>query len=254
MNETSLVLPIKTTLSVAYTKTVGSKKIFLAAAAMILLLGFAMGLISGITYSFSHLASSLINVLGRLIVTILQAGLLYLGILRARDASIHYSQVFRSFERRIALGIIGVYLIQFLIFTAILVIFVFLPVLWYSNLADSAVQAHHVLIHIAWTIWVVIGSMILLFLIMRMLFARGLVIDRAMGPWRATCVSFHATRGNVLRLLLLVCCQMGALMMGAILLLVGLIWAIPFAVMIYGVAYNTLLSNTDLKIRTASSI
>ena len=123
-------LPIVETIFASWEKVSGSKKTFWAAFGIF----FAIAFVSGFTLSFlkdaPHIIYSAVNVVVSIINILLQVGLLYVGILRARDESITYTQLFRAFDINFALNIIGLYIIQFLILLIpLLIVAVLCPII-----------------------------------------------------------------------------------------------------------------------------
>ena len=69
----------------------------------------------------------------------------------------------------------------------------------------------------------------------------GFVVDQGTNSWQAVKNSFRVTRGNTFRVFIMVVCQLLSMFVGVLLFLFGLIWAIPFAILIYGEVYKRLL-------------
>ena len=66
------------------------------------------------------------------------------------------------------------------------------------------------------------------------------VVDQGMGPWEATVASYHATRGQVLKLLLLFLAIIGVILVGELMLLIGVIPAVMIQYGMLASAYRQL--------------
>jgi hypothetical protein len=239
------LLPIGDTVSSAWDKVKGSKKTFWAAIGITVLIGFAIGFISGLLSNYSDIAAGIVNFIGQVVTTLLQMGLLYLGILRGRDAPINFKMMFRAFETPIILRIIGVYIIQFLIFLPVSIIFVFLPIIVYGGEIGNVLSSGLTLSNFLLIAWFVIGALVAIFITLRLMLSMGFVVDQGVNSWSAVKKSFKATRCNELRLLGILVFQIVMIILGVIPLLIGLIWTLPFVLIIYGVTYRKLLANLN---------
>ena len=81
---------------------------------------------------------------------------------------------------------------------------------------------------------------ILIFLGVRFYFGIAFVLDKKFNPWRALVASFKVTQANFWRLVVISLLQMGLVVIAALLLGIGLIWALPFCFILYGVLYQIL--------------
>lgn len=236
-------LPVGETLGRAWDKVRGAKKPFWAAIGLTLLIGFGIGFLSGLLSHVSDMLSLLCNLAGQLVNTLLQMGLLYMGIQRAKDLPINFRQVFRAFDLPIAARVIGVYLIQFLIFLPITFVFIVLPMIFLGGdiamiLSSGASLASFLLVS-----WYLIGVLACIYLTLRMFISMGFVLETGMNSWQAVKQSFAATRHHELSLLAIVLFQILAIIIGALPVLLGLIWTLPFALIIFGMVYKNLTIN-----------
>lgn len=250
MQNTPYLLPIKETIVSGWEKVSGAKGTVWAVLGISLLIGFGIGIVAGLASILSEYLSMAVNFAGQLVTTLLQIGLLYIGIRRGRNEDITYKQVFRAFEQPIALRIIGVYALQFLIYLPLMILFMILPMLYFGpdlSAAFTSGLTPPTLILVAWSL---IGGLAFLYITLRIVLSMGLVIDKGVNPWPAIKMSFAATRDNVGRIFVLLLFQMLILIAAALTLGIGLIWMIPYSLTIYGTAYNKLLVNIPNEVST----
>lgn len=184
--------------------------------------------------------SPVLQFIFRILSFLLEMGLLYIGIQRAFDLPISYEQAFRTFKAKLALRIIILYILEVLIFIplAFLIViptFIFYTVvhltttaLWLTTLASFCL---------------IVGIIGTCYIGIRLWLAMAFVLDKNVGPIQAIKLSFRATRGNFWNLVAIFLLQFLFIMVSLIPLGIGLIWTIPFAVILYGVVYKRLLVN-----------
>lgn len=226
-------LPISDTLRTAWDKTYGAKKTIWAGIGIT----FAIMLVLGCLQGFADLGgdgiAGFVKLIIRVISYFLQLGLLYMGICRARDAHIEYQQLFKAFTIDQAFRIIGLYLLQLLIFIPAAIV-AFIGGLLGAQMFPGATIIGGILFALA--------VIILIVLAIRLMLAIGLVLDQNLNPWPAIKMSFLSTKGNELRLFLLILIQLAIVTISAIPFGLGLIWTLPFSIIGYGVIYKRLAS------------
>lgn len=238
MTNTQFLLPVWDTISIAWSKVKGSKKSIWAAFLIIFLVALGLGLIQGLFKHFFPTASVPIGLLIQLINYLLQMGLIYLGIQRAFDLPLSYRMMFRSFEFDIAIRIIGLYILQILVFLPAMLI-IFAASFLYAYAKETAGFFSMTIA----ALLMIVAIVIIIVLAVRLMLSMAFVLDKKANPWEAIKFSFHATRSNFWRLVGIGFLQGIILVISAIPLGIGLIWTIPLVTICYGQIYKTLLVN-----------
>lgn len=229
-------LPISDTLGAAWHKVAGSKKSFWAALGIMFAIMFCFGLAEGLSEAMNATLFQVMKFLGRVISYFLQLGLLYMGICRAKDKPLRYDLVFSTFTIDQAFRIIGLYLLEFILFIIPAVLILAGATFYGMAFVGSAILG---------SVFVVSGVIAIIMIAVRLMLSVGLVLDQAMGPWSAIKTSFKLTQGNTLRLITLVIIQLAIVAISAIPLGLGLIWTIPFSLIGYGVIYQRLTAHQN---------
>jgi hypothetical protein len=243
MTHATYLLPVGETISASWDKVKGAKSTFWAVVVFSIVIAFGIGILSAIAGNFSLGFGMLISFIGQLVNVLIQVGLLYIGIQRAKNLPITYKQMFYAFELSRAGKVIGVYLLQFLVLLPVVLLFALLPVLILGPAINtvfvSGVNGTNILL----TSWTLIGIIIGLYLSIRMILSLGFILDKNVNAWVAIQLSFDATRNNEFRLICLFIFQIIILMLAAIPFGIGLIWALPLVFIVYGMTYNNMLNN-----------
>jgi len=230
------LLPISETISTAWYKVYGAKKTIWFAIGIFTLIVIGLSLLEGISKAILPVLGTIINIITQVIIFLLQVGLLYIGILRARDSSIHYKQIYRAFEAKMALKVIVLYVLKTLVLLPAILIAVIPTILTQHTQPSDGVKLITVACYL-------VSFIIGVYLYVRMVLSMGLVLDKETNPWDAIKMSFRATRENFWRLFFISLIQLLIVVISIIPLGLGLIWSIPFALILYGVVYNRLLVN-----------
>ena len=200
--------------------------------------GFIQGVIASVLPPLSLPLQIIVNILG----FFLQLGVIYLGLLRGSDLPMNYRFMFRSFQTNIALRLIGIYIIQFLIFFALSILL--LPTIILSGVISGiAVNSSTIAVILA-AILFALGVLLIIFFMIRLFFSYAFVLDKGTNSWEAIKLSFKITRGNFWRLLAITFLQL-CIMFASGLIIIGLIWTIPLSIIIYGVAYKRMQANLN---------
>jgi len=226
-------LPVWDTINAAWEKTYGAKATFWGAILVLAAIMFGIGVLEGITAKWWGI-SGLFQLLGNIIGYFLQLGLVYIGITRAKDMPINYKLMFTTFDLQLALRLIGLYILQTLIFLipiAIGAIGVYVYMMGSS--ATTFIGGLIFVISIIATIVVAI----------RLSLGMAFVLDTREGPVAAIKHSLTATDHNFWNLLGIFLLQFLIIIISIIPLGIGLIWSIPFVLINYGVIYKTLRAN-----------
>lgn len=226
-------LPVWDTLNAGWAKTAGSKASFWGAIGILAAIMFGIGVLEGMTSKWWGI-SGLFQIIGNILGYFMQLGLIYIGITRAKDLPINYKMMFFTFDLQLALRLIGLYILQTLIFLipiAVGAAGVFLYMM--GNMLATIIG---VLLIIA----SIVGTALLA---IRLSLSMAFVLDAADAPVAAIKKSLAATDGNFWSLIGLYILQILILIVSAIPLGIGLIWTIPFSLITYGLVFKTLRNN-----------
>jgi hypothetical protein len=253
MNAARYQLPIKECIQTAWVKVHGAKTTIWIAMIILAITIFIVGLIDHLLGRVAPRIELIFYFIGQIIIFLLQLGLIYLGIRRAQDLPIQYQQILRGYEKLIVFKGIGVYILQGLILVLpLLVVFFSILMLLPIHPAAHAVSAPavatattaHSNTGIAVTIFYFIllaaGTIAIIFLSIRTSLSIAFVVDQAAGPIQAILSSFKSTRHNVWRLIGIYLLQFVIILVSIIPLGIGLIWSLPFALVLYGTVYKHL--------------
>ena len=197
-------LPLSDCIETAWQRVRGSKGPIMLAFIFQLLLGIKTNVV-------------LIDLLFAIGSALLSASLLYMGIIRARQLPIEFSLVFSGFTFHVFLNVIGYFLIAMLA-----VIIMILPpvfIAWYTA---------------------IITFPLLIFAALRTFLTLSFIVDRKLSIFPALKASYLATSNNVWRIIVLNLFMMLTIIGGFITLFIGLIWAIPFCYILWGIIYENL--------------
>ena len=223
---------ISDSFKLAWEKVSGTKASIWIGIAIISVIVAGFELIAVGLESHYLVISKFFDFVSQIITTLSETSLLYIGIKRAQDLSFSYRDIFRAFQRRIAVHAILLFIIQFIIFTIpILFVFMIIAASGEKNLALMLILA-------------VLAGLIIFYLSIRMIFATAFVVDKQSNAWDAIKLSFKITRENFWNLLLVGILLSLIIVISAIPLGIGLIWSIPFTLIVYGLLYKQLLPNT----------
>jgi hypothetical protein len=166
-------------------------------------------------------------------------GLLYLGIQRARDQSIHYKMVSNVFNVRLFFRMIGILLFQILILLPAIIL-LFVPVLFkYTHFAVDFPGATK-LVTALFYIFGLSLCLVAIYLLMRLYVAKAILIAEKTELVTAIKRSFQATKSQVWKLIGLSLLNSLILLLGIVTLGIGFIWLLPYYFINYGVVYKKL--------------
>lgn len=225
-------LPIWQTLGEAWRKVKGTKRTFAAAIVLLLLIEMGLGSIEFIfklTLSSFYINSLFLGIIyvlliliNNIIACLIRSGLLYIGIQRTFNQPIRYTQLFHTFQFHLAWKLIVFFIFEMLYFVALLGFLV--------NISLSFPEL------LFWTL----GYLTALYFSVRLSLGVGFVLDQKVGLWQAIKMSFQATQSNFFRLVLISLIKHSFLILSLIPLGLGLIWSLPFSIILYGTIYKTL--------------
>jgi len=228
------VIPVWDTITYAWEKVSGSKKTFWGAILLFFVIMFGLGFVEGLFKESNSFLATTIKIIANVIGYFMQMGLLYVGIKRAFDLPIEYKQMFRVFEKEIAIKVVLLYILQILVFLPVIAFLIGVSVL--PGVFPAITPAIPIILF-------VVGGIALVYLSVRMLVSNALVLDKAMGAWDSIKLSFKVTRGNFWPCLGLILSQIIIVVISAIPLGIGLIWSLPLVFICYGIIYKRLMVN-----------
>jgi hypothetical protein len=236
MTTQTTFLPISDTIKESWDAVYGAKAPIWGGFLLTLVIIFCIGFILGIVSVFAPKLQIIITPIAQIIGVLFQMGLIYMGIRRARGDAISYKLIFYAMDVGMALRIIGLYILQMLIFL--------LPVatIVAGNIFFMMLSIGTLGMVMSIILDVVVGALIL-YISMRMALSMAFVLDKQSGPWEAIKKSFAATEGNVLLLLGAIILQTLIVLISIIPVGIGLIWTIPFSIIMYGMIYKKLSVN-----------
>jgi len=240
MTDTDYQLSIEDTLKTAWSKVSGSKGTFWAAILISFIIMIGAVIAQGILSSLMPAIKIVFQILANIINFLVTVGLIYIGIMRAKDLPISYEMLFRAFRKTLSLKIICVYILQILIFMIPMLI-MFAGVILFPILHASMDQAFAP--PLISSIIFIFGLLAMFYLAIRLILSMGYVLDRESGPLEAIKLSFMHTKSNFWNILFITIIQSLFVVISAIPLGIGLIWTIPFALINYGVIYSRLSAN-----------
>lgn len=229
-------LPINDTLKTAWQLTNGAKGTIWAALGVLFLCWIGIYLLETILVIFPPALLFIIAMIAQMLLFLMQTGLFYLGIHRAFSLPIRYSVIFDTLNAGIAWKIIGLFLLQMII--------LFLPVVLMVAIF-YLLTTLHLFTPMSSTIVYALGVIFSIYLFVKIFLGTAYVLDKKVNPWQAIKLSFVATKGNILPLIVIYLMQMIIFIISAIPLGIGLIWTIPFMIILYGVIYRRLTTRVD---------
>lgn len=228
------VIPVFDTLGTAWSKVYGSKGAIWGGLGILMAIMIGIGILEGVASAIGiGIVASLIGFISQIVAFLLQLGLIYMGICRAKDQPINYNQVFYALNLPMALNIIGLYVLQFIIFIIPSIIMVSGAMLWNFG---GAVMLLGIILFFA-------GFCSIILVAIRVSLSVPIVLDQMVGPVEAIKKSIKATDGNFWNLMGLYVAQMLIFFIAILPLGIGLIWCIPFGLITYGVVYDKLRQN-----------
>jgi hypothetical protein len=232
MAEITYLLPVGETIGIAWDKVKGTKGSVWAAILMTSLIMLGLGFFDWVIRVIAPPIEPFFRIIVQVIGFLLQMGIMYIGIRRAQDLPITYRMMFRTFEGSIAIRVIGVYILQIIIFIIPVALIIFSAVLVGRSGAHVAILLG------------IFGFVLTIFLCVRMMLSMAFVLDKGTNPWPAISQSFASTKNNFWRLVAIFLAQSIIIIISAIPIFIGLIWTLPFAYILYGLVYKNLSLNS----------
>lgn len=233
MTNSTYSLPVRETFKTAWAKVSGVKGSFWAVVGIFILAQIVVGFLGGLGGK-GGVINFIFSLVGSLIQIVAGACLVYLGIRRAQDVPISYKSAKEVLNGRIILYIIGLYILQLVIF---------IPA---AILAGIGVGLIHLsaepstFLDIIAIIFYIASVILFVFLSVRMWLGYGAVVDKNVNPWEAIKLSFKATDGNVWNLIGIYILSILIMLVCAITFGIGFIWGLPWLLITYGETYKRL--------------
>lgn len=223
-------LPVNNSAISSWSKVEGVKSVFWPGIIIlwaITLLDFRiqhlanLGRISIDTWSIAAVIIFFINLL-------LSAGLIHMGIVRAKGEKLDWHALFYAFNLNVLLHLIGLIILQSII--------VLLPsLLIFFSFQLMTMKASY--LNIIGIATIVLATLFYCIIIVRMLFSVAFVLDRSEQPFKAIKHSIQASYGNFWRIIGFVYMATVLLVAGVASCFIGFIWILPFLYIWYGSVY-----------------
>lgn len=242
MTTTKYCLPVFETVGLALKKIKGAKVEFWKGLGLFLFAGVVTSELA--TYlgkiGYVFLGALLLHA-NAIFSTLLGWGLLYMGIQRATNGVISQDMLWRACHWRMIVRIFSLYIFQFLIFLPALLLL--LSHSFFMETGNDA-NSENTLTGVIASVYLagVILAVFAMYFFLRMYLAKGIILTKNIGTIAAIKQSFAATHSNVWRLIGLLFVNMSIVFVSLIPLGIGLIWALPYVFISYGVAYDKLMS------------
>lgn len=254
MTQNPIHLPVIETVKAAWSRVHGAKAAMWGVLVCIIILRVIM---AGINKVFapesemvvSQLALFLVFGIGFVLLmlsTVLNWCLIYLGILRASDQTIHFNQAKYVFNLEIFFKMIGAIILKVLILLPAIILLYLPKEIAIADGRDPNLTANTHGVHaLFFAACYIVGLILGVFLSLRLWLTSAFVLMNKANPWLAVKLSFHATRSNVFRLIGLFILNGIILMVSAIPVGIGLIWTLPYVMINYGVVFRTLVPSAQ---------
>lgn len=209
----------------AWSKVSGSKTPILLAALFCAFIQMMLSLIGGLlaTVMSEAVANLLVNIIALFVLMPAYVGLMYMGLQRVRGLPLTFNQVFYAYRKDLLIQIWIFYLCFYGLF--------FVGALIGGIL--SVIPAIGMIL-------VIVLGLGILYLLVRCALGVYLIFDQNEKAIDALKHSFSMTKPFVWQLILSYILLFVVMFVGALTLMIGLIWAIPFAYIFYAAIYQTI--------------
>lgn len=232
MTDNTYRLPIEETLKSSWQKVSGSKGIIWIAFAIVFLLTIGINIVGGIFSIFTPKAAFVINLLGSIATSLLTIGITYIGIKRAQDLPISYNLMLKVLEGATIWRVVGTYFLT--------IIIIAIPIGIGFGLTTLAAMANSQLLP---SLLMILFGLAAIYVSVRVGLGMAFVLDKDMNPWEAIKSSFRVTQGNFWRIIAIYIILELIVIISALPLGIGLIWTIPYSLIMYGSVYKNLSVN-----------
>ena|SRR5579862_1755258 len=235
MNNTSRLLPIEDTITSAWIRVKGAKSSILGAYCLILFISFGFHFLNTLLKEYSlDIVLTLINYILNFLFGM---GIMYIGIQRAFNLPISYGLMFDVFELRIAMRLIGAFIIKQLIFFSISI-----PALVISfGLVTASKETSFLDFAVIFSVlFFLFLFFIAIYINVRLSLSYGFIIQQKTDLMSSLKLSWEVTNQNFWRIVLTMLILYFILILSAIPLGIGLIWTLPLIIIGYGMIYKNL--------------
>ncbi len=234
MSGQTIELPVWETITSAWEKTSGTKGSFWAGLGILFAIMFGIGILQGLTEQGAPAVSFVFSVIGNVVGYFCQLGLIYMGIRRAKGDSIDFKLMFYPFNLQLALMLVGLYILQILIFIIPGAI---------AGLGIFLASTNEGILSILGVLLIIPAILGVLVIGIRLSLSMAFVLDTGSSPVNAIKSSLKATNGNFWNLVGLFLLQVIIIGISMLPLGIGLIWTLPFGFICYGLIYQRLRIN-----------
>lgn len=223
-------LPVNNSAISSWSKVDGVKSVFWPGIIIlwaVTLLDFKMqhlanhGRISLDVWSISAVIIFFINLL-------MSAGLIHMGIMRAKGEKLDWHALFYAFNLNVLLHLIGLIILQSMIILlpSVLIFFSF-----------QLMTMKNTYLNVLGGSTVVLATLFYFIIIVRMLFSVAFILDKGEQPFAAIKHSIQASYGNFWRIIGYGYMCLVLLAAGVVSCFIGFIWILPFLYIWYGTVY-----------------
>jgi hypothetical protein len=242
MIDRSIQLPVGDTILGAWARLSGSKSQFWLALSIFFIVAIAFNVAQYYTEENHIVLYVLVSIVSTFVSYFLHLGLVYMGITRAKDQPIHWSQLFYAFDLELVLYLIGLYVMYVLALILPIAIGVGTGIgLGYA--AQHIDTAAQVVVVIAGINIIAASIVATIYIAVRLSLGMAFILENRIGPITALKQSIKATDGNFWNVFSMFFCQWNILLISIIPVGLGMIWTLPFNFICYGLAFKVLRGN-----------
>lgn len=223
-------LPVNNTAIASWTKVEGTKQLFWPGIILLWVITFIDFKIQHfvnagqLSINFATAGVAIIFIVNLLI----SAGLIHMGILRAKGETLQWHSLFYAFNLNVILHLIGLIIVQGLL--------VMLPsvMIFFSM---ELMTKHNFYLSLLGGGAIVIATLFYFIIIVRTLFSVAFVLDKSENPFKAIMHSIQCSYGNFWRVIGFVYMSIVFIAAGVLTCLIGFVWILPFLYIWYGSVY-----------------
>jgi len=228
------LLPVTDTIIESWKRVDGVKQTFWIGFAALLALALAHVIQIDLFQDY-RIVSVMIGAVLTILMMLLSAGLIHLGINRAKDRPVDLNTMLYAFNLKVALHLIGLFILQTLL--------IMIPT---ACIALGFYMMTLSLVYSVLGLFLVMGATVGFFvLIVRMIFSPAFILDHDEKPFAAIKKSIHVTAGNFWYILAFLYMSLVIIVASELSFMIGLIWTIPLWYIWYGMSYTALANNNQ---------
>lgn len=236
-------LPIWETIGLGWEKVKGAKATIWGALIIFFVIGLGLGVLSSLSEHI-HIGLYVITAIAaQLIQLLLQFGLYYIGVRRAADQPISYDLMFKTFSWEMLWKIVC--------FVVLALLFVYIP--FFIILAIGAGLG--MVLNVQGLLWLaaLLGIIWIFYAGARISLGIGLIPDKGLSGLEAFKKSFELTKSYTLQIIGIYLMALIIIAISALPLLIGLIWTLPWSLVLYGVVYQRLTGRMLPAVQTTTT-